>query len=146
MTDPVRAGIMEKQPFLGLAGKCFFGKKCALPQKHPKFLKILIFFGKRQLFSFEQLFSIVVRTFLGPRSEFFWARILGFWPKNWIFAIRPQFFVNGPFVALGEAVHFPPWDPFFDFPFWSYSSFRKKNPVDTSKILPPPHCWGIVGQ
>ena len=65
--------------------------------------------------------------FLGPKSRFL--------------AEKPDFchttpiLVNGPFVALGEAVHFPPWERFSDFPFRSYS-FRKE------KILPPPHCGG----
>ena len=33
-TDPVRAGITEKQPFLRSAIKCFFGQKCILTQKN----------------------------------------------------------------------------------------------------------------
>ena len=34
--------------------------------------------------------------------------------------------VDDPFLALGMTVNFPPWERFFDFPFRSYSSFRKK--------------------
>ena len=49
--------------------------------------------------------------------------------------------VNGPFVALGEAVHFPPWERFSDFPF---PSFRKKETFDALKSLPPPRCEGYI--
>merc|ERR1711954_214159 len=38
-------------------------------------------------------------------------------------------------------VNFPPWKRFFDFSFRSYSCFRKKNPADGSKSLPPSHLW-----
>ena len=46
--------------------------------------------------------------------------------------------VNGRFVALGEAVHFPPWERFSDFPFRSYSSFCKKKTDWPVKSRPPP--------
>ena len=46
--------------------------------------------------------------------------------------------VNDPFVALGVTVHFPPWDQFFDFPFRSYSSFRKKIWLTRQKVFPLP--------
>ena len=40
----------------------------------------------------EQFFPVVARTWLEYRSDsFFSAQNFGFWPKNLIFAIRPQF-------------------------------------------------------
>ena len=75
-----------------------------------------------------------VGIFLGPESRFL-AEKSNFRHTNF-----------GLFVALRETVHFPPWERFFDFPFRSYSRFRKINPVDTSKSLPPPHCGGAVCQ
>ena len=43
--------------------------------------------------------------------------------------------VDDPILALGMTVNFSPWDRFFDFPYRSYSSFRKKKLVD-------PSLWG----
>ena len=73
----------------------------------------------------------------------FWTENRDFWPKNPTFAMRPQIFDNGSFVALWETVHFPPWDRFFDFSFLSEGLFRKKkNLADASKSLPPPNSEG----
>ena len=45
-------------------------------------------------------------------------------------------FCNGLFVALGETVHFQPWDQFLDF---SYPAiFVKKNQLMPQKIFPHP--------
>ena len=69
--------------------------------------------------------------------------------KFWFSAKKSDFchttpiLVDDPFLALGMTVNFPPWEPFFDFPFRSYSCFRKKILVDGSKSLPPSHC-GIL--
>ena len=77
--------------------------------------------------------------FLGPKCQFL-AIKSDFWHTTPIL-------VNGPFVALREAVHFSPWEGFSDFSFQSYSRFRKKrNPVDAPKSLPPLHCKGNVCQ
>ena len=46
--------------------------------------------------------------------------------------------VDDPFLALGMTVNFPPWKPFFDFLFRSYSCFRKKNWLTAQKVFPPP--------
>ena len=46
--------------------------------------------------------------------------------------------VDDPFLALGMTVNFPPWKPFFDFPFRSYSCFRKKIRLTRQKVFPPP--------
>ena len=60
--------------------------------------------------------------------------------KSWFLAEKSDFclmtpnFVNDPFVVLGETVHFPPWDRFFDFfvPTWPTHQ----------KSLPPSPLWG----
>ena len=69
----------------------------------------------------------------------------------WAFLVQKSDFchttpilVDDPFLALGMTVNFPPWKPFFDFPFRSYSCFRKKNSADGSKSLPPSHCRSSV--
>merc|ERR1719433_1631989 len=49
-----------------------------------------------------------------------------------------QIFVDDPFLALVMAVNFPPWKRFFDFPFRSYSCFRKKFRLTAQKVFPPP--------
>ena len=66
--------------------------------------------------------------FMGPKFQFL--------VQKSDFCQTTPILVNDPFLALGMTVNFPPWDRFFDFPFRSYSSFRKKNPVDPSKSLP----------
>ena len=84
----------------------------------------------KALFFFEQPFPVVARTWLEKEVYVF------FWPEISVFGQEihtTQILVNGPFVALGETVHFPPWDRFFDFlesqiPFPRYSSFCKKKP------------------
>ena len=59
----------------------------ALPPCH-QFVAI----WEKVTFFFERLFPVVPRTWLEYRSVcFFWAQNLGFWSKNPIFAIRPQF-------------------------------------------------------
>ena len=48
---------------------------------------------------------------------------------------------NDPFLALGMMVNFPPWDRFFDFPVWIYTSFRKeKTRLTCQKVFPLPTC------
>ena len=106
---------------------CFWLKMHLNPKKHPQFLKILIFIWEKATFFFEQLFPVVARTWLGYKSG-----SLFFGPKFWFLAQKSDFchttpiLVNDPFLALGMKVNFPPWKPFFDFPFRSYSCFRKK--------------------
>ena len=125
-TDLIRTGITEKQPFLRSAEKCFYWQKTRFAQqKHPQFLKRLIFILEKGIFFFEQLFPLVIRTWLESRGE---CLFLG--PKSWFLANKSDFchtspiLVNSPFVALGEIGHFPPWDQFFNFWFPSYGRFR----------------------
>ena len=62
------------------------------------------------------------------------------WQKS-DFCHTTPILVDDPFLALGMTVNFPPWKPFFDFPFRSYSCFRKKIRLTRQKVFPPP----IVG-
>ena len=102
----------------------------------------VIFIWAKATFFFEQLFPVVARTWLIPKSvTFFLAQNLSFWPKNPIFCYKTPILVNDPFVAIGVTVHFPPCDRFFDFPFRSYSSFRKKIRLTRQKVSPSP-LWG----
>ena len=93
----------------------------------------------KALFFFEQLFSVVARTwleyksgtlFLGPKFQFL--------AKKTDFCHTTPILVHDLFVALGVPVHFLPWDRFFDFPFRSYSSFCKKNYLTRQKVFPLP--------
>ena len=65
---------------------------------------------------------------------------LFFWAQKSVFCHSTLILVGDPFLALGMTVNFPPWERFFDFPFRSYSCFRKKNLVDPSKSLPHSYC------
>ena len=79
--------------FLRSAEKWFFGLKMGLtPKKSPKMTFPPLIIWAKALFFFEHLFPVMARTWLGEKvTAFFWAQNFGFWPKNQIFAIRPQF-------------------------------------------------------
>ena len=91
------------------------------------------------------------RAFLTPfkREKDFWTQnwkwLLFLGPKFWFLVQKSDFchmtpiLVNDPFLALGMTVNFPPWERFFDFPFRSYSSFRKKIRLTCQKVFPPPN-------
>ena len=101
----------------------------------------------KALFFFEQLFPVVARTWLELRSgPLFLGPKFRFLVQKSDFCHRTPILDNDPFLALGVTVNFQPWDRFFDFLLQSYSSFRKKNPVDLSKSLPPPQCGVTVCQ
>ena len=111
--------------FLRTAEKCFFLAKMGFDlKKTPKTSERTDTYLVKGNFFFEQLFLVVAITW--ERSGFFWAQNLGFWAKKSNFCHTTPILVNGPFVALGETVHLPPWERFSDFPFKSYSRFRKK--------------------
>ena len=101
----------------------------------------LIIWAKATFF-FEQLFSVVARTWWVTKSD-----RLFFGPKFWFLAKKSDFchttpiFVDDPFLALDMTVNFPPWKRFFDFPFRSYSCFRKKSGWRLKKSSPLP-LWG----
>ena len=93
----------------------------------------------KALFFFEQLFPVVARTWLELKSV-----SLFFGPKFWFLAQKSDFchttpiFVDDPFLALGMTVNFPPWKRFLDFPFPSYSCFRRKIWLTAQKVFLPP--------
>ena len=107
--------------------RVFFVQKSVFPKKHPKFAKRLIFILEKGTFFFEQLFPVVARTWLELKSEcLFLGPKFQFLVQKSDFCHMTPILVDDPFLALGMTVNFPPWKPFFDFPFRSYSCFRKK--------------------
>ena len=92
-------------------------------KKHQNFAKISIFLWEKGTFLFAQHFPVAAwcplrsEFFVGPKSS-------DFGPKLRFRHTTPNF-VNGPFVALGETVHFQPLERFFDFSFPSYAVFVK---------------------
>ena len=101
----------------------------------------LIIWAKATFF-FEQLFSGRGQNMVCPKkwAPLFWPKILVFGPKIRFLPYDPNFDHN-PFLALGMTVNFPHWERFFDFPFRSYSCFRKKIRLTCQKVFPLP----IVG-
>ena len=87
----------------------------------------------------EQLFSVVARTWLGLKSVcLFLGPKFQFLAKKSDFCHTTPIFVDDPFLALDMTVNFPPWKRFFDFPFRSYSCFRKKIRRTCQKVFPLP--------
>merc|ERR1711936_629255 len=68
--------------------------------------------------------------FFGPKFQFL--------AQKSNFCHTTPILVDDPFSALGMTVNFPPWKPFFDFPFQSYSCFRKHIWLTGQKVFPPP--------
>ena len=98
----------------------------------------LIIWAKATFF-FEQLFPVVARTWLELKSEcLFLGQKFQFLVQKSDICHTIPILVNDPCVALGVIVHFPPWERFFDFPFRSYSCFRKKIWLTAQKVFPPP--------
>ena len=96
----------------------------------------------KALFFFEQLFSVVARTWLGAKSgTFFLDPKFRFLAKKSDFCHTTPIFVDDPFLALDMTVNFPPWNRFFDFSFRSYSCFRKKIRLTAQKVFPHSHLW-----
>ena len=73
------------------AEKCFFWPKMGFnPKNHPKFLKTGIYLGKGNFFLWTT-FSGRGQNMVNPKKwVFVFAQNIDFWPKNPIFAIRPQ--------------------------------------------------------
>ena len=93
----------------------------------------------KALFFFEQLFPVVARTWLESKSV---CLFLG--PKFWFLVQKSNFchttpiLVSDSFLALTMTVNFRPWEQFFDFPFRSYSCFRKQIWLTCQKVFPLP--------
>merc|ERR1711972_172018 len=95
--------------------------------------------GAKATFFFEQLFSVVARTWLGYKSVcLFLGPKFRFLAKKSDFCHMTPIFVDDPFLVLDMMVNFPPWKRFFDFPIRSYSCFRKKIQLTAQKVFPPP--------
>jgi len=85
------------------------------------------------------LFPVVARTWLELKSDrLFLGPKFRFLAKKSDFCHTTPIFVDDPFLALDMTVNFPPWKRFFDFPFRSYSCFRKKIRLTAQKVFPPP--------
>merc|ERR1719422_2803519 len=137
--DPVHAGITEKRAFLRSAEKWFLPKNGSYPKKSPKMTFSPLIIWAKGLFFFEQLFPVVARTWLGLKSgTLFLCPKFQFLAKKSDFCHTTPIFVDDPFLALDMTVNFPPWKRFFDFPFQSYSCFRKKIRLTAQKVFPPP--------
>merc|ERR1711873_212591 len=114
----------------------FWPKNGSYPKKSPKMTFPPLIIWAKGPFFFEQLFSVVARTWLGLKSgSLFLGPKFWFWAKKSDFCHTTQILVDDPFLALGMTVNFPPRERFFDFPFRSYSCFHKKNLADPSKSL-----------
>ena len=127
--------------------KVVFGLKMGLtPINHPKWYFGWWLFGQRQLFSLNNFFwswpkygvQQEVNIFFGPEILFF-GQIIQFLPYN------PNF-GQWPVCSPQRGRSFPTLGAIFRLFFLSYSRFRKKNLVDVSKSLPPPHSEGTVCQ
>ena len=93
----------------------------------------------KALFFFEQLFPVVARTWFARRSEcLFFGPKFRFLVQKSDFCHTTPILVDDPFLALSMTVNFPTWKPFFDFPFRSYSCFRKNIWLTAQKVFPPP--------
>jgi len=141
-TDLVQAGITEKQAFLRSAEKWFWAKNGFYPKKSPKMTFPPLIIWAKALFFFVQLFQVVARTWLELKSEcLFLGPKFRFLVQKSDFCHTTPILVDDPFLALGMTVNFPPWERFFDFPFRSYSCFRKKILLTAQKVFPSP-LWG----
>merc|ERR1711978_768071 len=120
----------------------FWPKNGSYPKKSPKMTFPPLIIWAKALFFFEQLFSVVARTWLGLKSEcLFFGPKFQFLAKKSNFCHTTPIFVDDPFLALDMTVNFPPWKRFFDFSFRSYSCFRKKIRLTAQKAFPLP-LWG----
>merc|ERR1712147_600985 len=117
----------------------FWPKNGSYPKKLPKMTFPFLVIWAKALFFFEQLFPVVARTLLESKSDrLFLGPKFRFLAKKSDFCHTTPIFVDDPFLALDMTVNFPPWKRFFDFPFRSYSCFRKKIRLTAQKVFPPP--------
>ena len=113
-----------------------------IPKNHPKWHFPPWLFGQRHFFSLNNFFPVVARTWWIPKSDsLFLGPKFRFLVQKSNFCHTTPILVDDPFLALCMTVNFPPWEWFFDFPFQSYSCFRKKIRLTAQKVFPLP----IVG-
>ena len=109
------------------------------PKKSPEMIFPTLIIWAKALFFFEQLFPVVARTWWIPKSDsFFLGPKFRFLVQKSDFCHTTPILVNDPFLALGMTVNFRPWERFFDFPFRSYSCFRKKIRLTRQKVFSLP--------
>merc|ERR1712012_67214 len=117
----------------------FWPKNGSYPKKSPKTTFSPLIIWAKATFFFEQLFSVVARTWLELKSDrLFLGPKFQFLAKKSDFCHTTPIFVDDPFLALDMTVNFPPWKRFFDFSFRSYSCFRKKIRLTVQKVFPLP--------
>merc|ERR1711923_501653 len=117
----------------------FWPKNGFYPKKSPKMTFPPLIIRAKATFFFEQFFPVVARTWLRAKSDrLFLGPKFRFLAKKSDFCHTTPILVDDPFLALGITVNFPPWERFFDFPFRSYSCFRKKIWLTAQKVFPPP--------
>jgi len=146
-TDPVRPELRRNGRFYVRPKSGFWPKNGSYPKKSPKMTFSPLIIWAKATFFFEQLFSVVARTWLGLKSDrLFLGPKFQFLAKKSDFCHTTPIFVDDPFLALDMTVNFPPWKRFFDFPFRSYSCFRKKIRLTAQKVFPPPTCRSSVCQ
>merc|ERR1712147_209506 len=117
----------------------FWPKNGSYPQKSPKMTFPPLIIWAKATFFFEHFFPVVARTWFARRSErLFFGPKFRFLVQKSDFCHTTPILVDDPILALGMTVNFPPWERFFDFPFRSYSCFRKKIQLTHQKVFPPP--------
>ena len=115
----------------------FWPKNGSYPKKSPKMTFPPLIIWAKALFFFEQFFPVVARSWLESKSEcLFLGPKFRFLAKKSDFCHTTPILVDDPFLALGMTANFPPWKPFFDFTFPSYSCFRKKIQLTRQKVFP----------
>merc|ERR1711940_212315 len=125
----------------------FWPKNGFYPKKSPKMTFPPLIIWAKATFFFDKLFPVVARTWLGYRSgTSFLGPKFRFLVQKSDFCHTTPILVDDPFLALDMTVNFSPWERFFDFPFRSYSCFRKKIRLTAQKVFPPPPCGSSVCQ
>merc|ERR1711978_400490 len=88
----------------------FWPKNGSYPKKSPKMTSSPLIIWAKGTFFFEQLFSVVARTWLGTKSEsLFLDPKFQFLAKKSNFCHTTPIFVDDPFLSLVMTVNFPPW-------------------------------------
>ena len=108
-------------------------------KEHPKFLKMLIFILEKCTF-----FNILFRSWpehgVSPEvNSFFGYKMSIVGPGSRVLPYNPNF-GQLPVCSPQRDGSFPTLGTILQLFFLSYGRFRKKNLVDASKSLPPPHC------
>ena len=90
--------------FFGPKNLDFWPKNGSYPKESPKMTFPPLIIWAKALFFFEQLFTVMAKTWLEYRSDFFWGPKSQFLAKKSDFCHTTPILVNCPFVALGECL------------------------------------------